>query len=257
MLAVETRGAGPDVLLLNGTPVLPSHLLPLMERLAASYRVWHVHLPGVGRSAPLVPYDLDRAHTEVEDTLLEHGVRAAHLVGYSGGAYRALAIARRARVTGRSVVSLAGFRGFSPPQRDAYREYAHQLRAGADFEAMLPGAMLSPRGMENPAWVAEVKSWARAASVESLASEWDAFAASPVLDLDALTVPILARIGALDLAMPLSCSYDLQTNARHADVTVEIAPGVGHAILLEDFDATAASIERHLAAAETRQELAG
>jgi hypothetical protein len=51
LLEVDALGdAGPDVVLLNGTPVTPSHLTPLATRLAARYRTWNVHLPGYGRS---------------------------------------------------------------------------------------------------------------------------------------------------------------------------------------------------------------
>ncbi len=245
-LALDARGdSGPFVVLLNGTPVVPEHLTPLLERLSARYRALHVHLPGYGRSAPLRPYDLDESHRLVEETLKARGAQEVHLVGFSGGGYRALALAARGKLDVRSISLLAGFRGFTPEQRPGYHEYARLLRAGVDLAPALPGLMLSPGAQSNAAWVDHVKSWATAASTEDMANELEALAESPVIDVTSLTAPILARVGALDAAVPVAASEELKTLAP--DVTVQIAPGAGHALLLEDFAGTAAAIEAHLA----------
>jgi pimeloyl-ACP methyl ester carboxylesterase len=107
--------------------------------------------------------------------------------------------------------------------------------------------MLSAGAQGNAAWIDHVTSWATAAAAEDMANELEAFALSPVLDVTAIRAPILARAGELDAALPFTASQELKGLAP--DVTVQIVPGVGHALLLEDFAATAAAIEAHLARA--------
>ncbi len=244
-LAIDVFGDdGPLVVLLNGTPVVPEHLTPLAQRLSTKYRAWHVHLPGYGRSPALLPYDLDESHRRVEETLIARGERAVHLVGFSGGAYRALALAARGRLEVRSLTLIAGYRGFTAEQRPGYRDYARLLREGADLSPALPGLMLSPAAQTNAAWVAHVTSWGGATSNLALAAELEAFADSPVIDVSAIEAPILARAGDLDAALPPSASREIGELAPRA--TVQVVPGKGHALLLEDFAATAAAILEHL-----------
>jgi pimeloyl-ACP methyl ester carboxylesterase len=251
MLALDSFGTGSDVVLLNGTPSAPAQLAPLATRLAPLYRTWIVHLPGTGGSGSLVPYDLEGAHRQVEEALLARGIRAAHFVGVSGGAYRALALAVHGRVRVRSVVSLAGFRTLTPEQRSSYRDLAAFVRTGADLGAALPAAILSPAGLQIPQWTEEVSGWVKSIAAKDLAAEWDAFAACPALDISGVSVPILARVGELDTAMPPARSEDIVTHA--SDGSLHVVPGVAHALLLEDFEATCKAIASHL----TRAEAAG
>jgi pyruvate dehydrogenase E2 component (dihydrolipoamide acetyltransferase) len=248
-LAIDALGeSGALVVLLNGTPVVPEHLTPLAQRLAVRYRSWNVHLPGYGRSRARLPYDLEESHRLVEETLAAKGAGPVHLVGFSGGAYRALALAARGRLDVRSISLLGGFRGFTPEQRPAYREYARLLREGVDLSPALPGLMLSAAAQTRAGWVEHVKTWAKAASDEALAGELEALAESPVVDVTRIRAPILARAGELDAALPIAASREIAEFAPH--VTLQIVPSVGHTLLLEDFDATAAAIEAHLSAAE-------
>lgn len=249
MLYVEDRGTGAVVVLLHGAPSTPRHLRPLAERLSARWRTLLVHLPGYGESASLVPYDLERSHELVEEALAARAVDRAHLIGHSGGANRAFAIAARGRLAVTSVVALSAIARFPEEVARGYIELAATLRGGADLAPMMGELTLAPVGRTHPDWVAEVESWARASRGEDLARELEAFARSPDL-LDAiarLDVPILVRVGALDQATPLVRSEEIARAAKHA--TLQVVPDVGHAILCEDFEGTAEAIAIHLGVA--------
>lgn len=239
------------VVLLHGAPTSPEHMWPLAERLARTYRALVVHLPGYARSAPIEPYAMEHSHALVEETLANRGVADAHVVGFSGGAYRAFALALRGNVRVRSIVALAGCVDFTDEEKKGVAQYVAMLRAGVDAAPLLVDLMLSPRGRENPAAVADVRSWAAAISAEHLARELEAFIAAPDLrpQLGALDIPILARVGSIDAASPPERSRRIIEAARRERAKLEEVPGVGHALLREDFDSTASSIERHLSSA--------
>lgn len=219
---------------------------PLAERLAQSYRVLLVHLPGYGRSAPLEPYAMAHSHALVEETLLARGVREAHLVGFSGGVYRAFALAVRGNLVVRTIASLAGAADFTDDEKKGLLQYVAMLRAQVDPAPILVDLMLSPRGRESALSVTDVRSWATASAPEHVARELEAFVAAPDLrpQIAELDVPVLLRVGSIDAASPPERSRRIAEIARH--VWHEEVPGVGHALLCEDFDSTAASIERHL-----------
>jgi pimeloyl-ACP methyl ester carboxylesterase len=225
-------------------------MMPLAERLSRSWRVLVVHLPGYGRSAVLEPYALEHSHALVEEALVARGVRDAHLVGFSGGAYRAFALACRvdSALTVRSIVSLAGVADFTEEEKKGLAQRTRMLRSEQAFDPapLLVDLMLSPRGREQPAWVADVRSWAAASTPEHLARELEAFIGAPDLrpKIAMLDIAVLVRVGSIDAASPLERSRRIAKVARRA--ALEEVPGVGHALLCEDFDSTATSIERHL-----------
>lgn len=112
---------------------------------------------------------------------------------------------------------------------------------------------MSARGRRNRTWVAEVHAWGAASSAEHLAQELEAFASAPDLrpDVAALDIPILLRVGTAETASPPARSRRILAVAKAC--VLEEVPGVGHAILCEDFDATAESIDQFLEAASRRQ----
>jgi pimeloyl-[acyl-carrier protein] methyl ester esterase len=246
MIHVDELGSGREVVLLHGTPTAPAHMRPLAERLARSRRVILVHLPGYGRSPPVRPYVLDAVHALVEDALCARGVTTADLVGFSYGGYRAAALACRGRLRARSIVSLAGYADLAAADRVALSPLLTLIRQRADLAPVCEEFMLSRRGRADAAAVADVRSWASAVAPDDLLAEAEAVLASPDLRprLAELDVPVLARVGAADVASPPSRSERLAAAAPRGEL--EVVPGVGHAILREDFEATAASIERHL-----------
>lgn len=249
MLHLEKAGRGVPVVILGGAPCTLDHLRPLAARLANRHLVALVHLPGYGESPPLHPYELEKSHQLVEQSLLSAGIRSAHLIGMSGGAYRAFALAIRGDVRAHSVVTLGALTHLREDEAAGLRTYAAMIRDGVDTAAILEERMLSPAGRQNAAWVADVRAWATACSAETLAGELDAFAAAPDLRpaLARLDLPMLLRVGTLDVATPPHHSEELAGMAHRA--ALQLVEGVGHALLCEDFEGTASAIEAHLAVA--------
>jgi pimeloyl-ACP methyl ester carboxylesterase len=249
MLWIEERGTSDEiVVLLHGTPTTPDHLRPLAERLSARWRTLLVHLPGYGESADLEPYDLAQSHVLVEATLVQRRVQTAHLLGHSGGAYRAFALATRAVIQPLSVIALGAIARYDAPMRDALAAFAKAVREGMDLRPILPESMLGPKARNDPRCVADVTAWATATSAELLARELEAFIDAPDLlgAVSLLDVPILLRVGAHDTATPPARSEEIRHVARRA--VLQIVPDVGHALVCEDFDETASAIEKHLRA---------
>lgn len=246
MLHVTESGHGHPVVFLHGAPTTPDHLAPLAQRLAPSRRCLQVHLPGYGQSPPLTPYRLDESHALVERTLAERGVVEADLVGFSGGAYRALALASRGHLRVRRVVSLAGLMGLFPDERLAMLDTVRMVRAGVALGPLLPAAMLSPAWRSDVGALAEIAGWGAACPPAALADELEAFADAPPLDREVagLEAPILVRVGTADLACPLPRSHRIARAARRA--VLEEVPGVGHALLVEDRLGTVEAVARFL-----------
>jgi pimeloyl-ACP methyl ester carboxylesterase len=250
-LHVEDRGSGEPVVIVGGCPVSIEHMRPLGERLSRRWRSLLVHLPGYGESPAPSPYDLERCHELVEDALLGLGVAEASFVGFSAGAYRSFAIASRGRIRARAIVSLAGFGRYEPAEREAVRGLEKMLAQGLDLEPLVAQMMLSERGRLRPELVADVRGWAKATSIDNLRGEALALAGAPDLlpRIAELDVPILLRVGAADASLAEAGS-SVERSRRIAAVAerpvLEEVPDVGHAILGEDFEATALSIERHL-----------
>jgi 3-oxoadipate enol-lactonase len=237
------------VALLHGTPTTVDALEPLARALEGRHRVLVVHLPGYGKSPPLDGrYDLARARAAVEDALLGLGAVDAALVGFSGGAYRALDLALGGRLRPARVVSLAGFAALDEAEQAGFRQFAAALRSGVDLHAIAPQRFLSPAfAASHPDACAAVTAWLDATAPELLAQELDAFAEAPSLlpRLGALRAPLLARVGQLDVAVPPAKSEALGRAVPGA--LVEVVPEFGHALLLEDAEGTVASVSSFLA----------
>lgn len=245
-LALDELGSGPDVVLLHGMPTTPEHMTPLARRLSSRWRTLVVHLPGYGRSTALDPYSVDESHTLVEDALLAHGVREAHMIGFSASAYRAIAHAIRRRVNVLSIYSIGGFADLADEERQGLRDYIPLVLSGQPLEPVLETVMLAEPSRANPAAVADVRAWANATTRENLARELAAWSDVPDLrrPFGELDLPVVARVGTLDTASPRTRSERLVAAAKRA--RLEDVEGVGHTLLAEDFEGTALSIERLL-----------
>ncbi|MEP7121591.1 MAG: alpha/beta fold hydrolase [Byssovorax sp.] len=248
-LQIDEHGRGERaVVLLHGLPSTVAYFDPLIEALAPDHRVLAVYLPGYGGSAPLpLPYSLDAALASVEDALHEHGVRRAAFVGFSSGAHRMFAIALRGRVAASHLVGLGAVASFTAAEREGFAGFVAALRAGVDLAPIVPGRFLSPASTGDPARVKAVLAWLTAAPLGVVEAELEAFVHAPdLLDaLRAIKVPTLLRTGALDVASPPAKAEEIARAIEGA--TVEIVAGAGHALLIEDGEATARSVQRFLA----------
>jgi len=246
----EEFGQGAPVVLLHGVPADPAELRPLARRLGQKRRVLLMHLPGYGQTpAPRGPWALSDQHGWIERELSRRGIAEAALVGVSAGAYGALALALRGRIRATQVITLGGFAGLAEPECAGLRGFAEALRAGVDLGEVLVARFLAPEfARARPELARTVQSYLDAAPRAHIAAELEALAASADLrpELHSLDVPVLARVGELDLAAPPAQSEQIVAWARHAEL--EIVPGAGHLLLLEDEAQTLAAVERALSA---------
>ncbi|MEO7095523.1 MAG: alpha/beta fold hydrolase [Polyangiales bacterium] len=253
MLNVVDRGGGPAVMLLHGAPSAISDYAGLVESLAVDHRVVVPELPGYGKSPMLDgEYSFARVYALLEDMLLARGIREVAVVGFSLGAHHALAVAsvwRRVRVS--SVISLAGFAMLEATDRDAIVGFVGALsQPGAQLQTpemreMVRGRFLAP-AYQTDAHAAQVALWLDATTAPVLAAELAAEVRADLREqLQELTMPVLAYVGALDVAVPAAYSREIADLAPLG--RVEVVPGNGHALLVEQPAETIAVIRRALA----------
>lgn len=243
---IERRGRGTDVIVLHGAAMGPAHGRALADRLAARFHVLSVHRPGYGASDAVRPYESAACLERIESALLSAEVQRPFVVGLSTGADQAMDLAVRGRIDVRGVV-LIGAPHYGGEARRAARSMARTLRAGGDIRPALADRMLGPAGTSDVRCVGEVRKWLFSSSQADLAEELVAVAddfADRRVELAALNIPVLLRMGLADRMAPpgyIDSARELMSAAR-----VETVPGCGHALLLEDPEATAASIEHFL-----------
>ncbi|HEY3494477.1 MAG TPA: alpha/beta hydrolase [Polyangiaceae bacterium] len=248
MHVVSARGAGRPVLLLHGSPSAPGMFEPLVRALEPEHRVIVGALPGYAGSAPLAPYTLEALHTGIETALARESDAPWTLVGFSAGSYHVLSLGLRARVKLGRLVTLGGLPGFGPELAAEYRGLPEAIRAGALPPETFPPRMLSaPYLAAHPEARELVGSWLAETTLDVLADELRAIIEGPDLlpRLSALAMPLLARVGELDAVTPVAWSEAIAAAAPRA--LLEVVPGSGHALLVEDAPATCASIRRFLA----------
>jgi len=251
---VRDTGSGDAVLLLHGSPSAPTDFLPLVERISQTRRVLLPDMPGYG-ATPFEPgLSLERSVELIDAELVSRGIDEVAVVGFSLGAWRALLLALDGNTRVRAIVSLAGHAGFEDEGRASMRFFADLARGVPSLrhpavEPRMPERMLSRAHAEaHPEHVAAVLAWLDWPTPEALAAEMDAAAnASPAYDkLGGLNIPLLARVGTLDVAAPPEISRRIVENVKGA--RLELVEGKGHALLLEDTEATVESIANFLGA---------
>lgn len=253
-LHVRDLGSGPAVLLLHGAPTPPEYFGPLVEALRPRHRVIFPDLPGYGASPPITTgYALAEVYRRLEDELLRRGIEEVATVGFSAGGHHAIAMAASTRVRVTRIVALAAFAALDEEGRAGMRQFAAMLRAGTDplsaeLRPVMVSRFLSARhAATHPVDADHVASWAAATSSVVLADELEALADADVRPLlPRLAIPVVARVGQLDAAVPPRFSEEIARLATGG--RLEVAPACGHALLYEDPSATVASVLRALVA---------
>src|SRR5262249_49971863 len=144
-------GDAPAVVLLHGVPTRPAHLWPLARRLSqCGFRVLVPHMPGYGLSVPMPsPYHLGDSQRLLAESLAAHGVEKGHLVGFSGGAWRAFELATSRKFHARSVVGLGPIAQYTTERQHGLATVAAALRTGFDLRETLVNGGLSAAGRRN------------------------------------------------------------------------------------------------------------
>lgn len=240
-LHVFEAGEGPPVVLLHGMPSPPDDLEALAPELAGR-RVLVPHLPGYGQT-PHAPgsQGIEAVEAALIEALALRHVEHPVIVGFSAGAYRALSLALAMGAA--AVVCLGGFAELSDEEKAGARAFAATLRAGVDPRKQLPGRFLSAsHRAARPIDDVVVERWIDSAARDALIEELEDLAAAPSLlpRLAGLDVYVTVRHGELDVATPRAHAERIVGAARAG--RLQIVPGVGHALLLEDRPGTVAAL---------------
>ena len=249
---IREYGSGRAVLLLHGSPSAPTDFDPLVRRLEASFRVLLPDMPGYGDSAHVPGLSIARSVELIDEELVSRGIDEVAVVGFSLGAWRALLLALDGKTRVSAIVALGGHAGLDDEQRAVMKQFAALLRGTPSLrqpfvEQMMAARMLSPESAaKNPSVVAAATGWLDWPEVDALADELEAMATTETSydRLGALRMPVLARVGELDVAAPLVFSQRIVAAVPGA--RLEVVSGKGHALLLEDTGATVASIAAFL-----------
>lgn len=241
VLHVEERGSGAAIVLIHGMPSAPEDFEPLVAMLASQRRVLVFHLPGYGRTPPdPEPRPLDAIVARIERQLLDVRITRADFLGFSAGAYKAVAIALRGRVSVPRLVLLAPMVGLDPEAAQGYRDVAMAARSGAfDPGPSWLDRMAAPGlAARDPAAAARVQGWLRAAPMSVICDEL--VAAADAVDLRPrlaeLSCPTLVCAGTADNAVPVAWAEGVASQLRHC--VFERIEGAGHALFLEAPDRT-------------------
>lgn len=235
-LFIGDSGRGPAVVLLHGTPSAPDDFQPLIDVLAPRHRVLVPHLPGYGKTPRDAAHgSLDRLIARLEEGIASKGISEAAVVAFSGGAYKAVAMALRGRVKVERLALLAPVIGLDPPVAQAYRDMIAAVRAGAfDPRPTWLDRMASPGfAKRDPAGAARIVAWLDAVPLSVLCDELVAVADAPDLRprVAELGCPLLMAAGTADHAVPFAGSKGVAAlSSRSVFVPIE---GAGHALLIE------------------------
>jgi pimeloyl-ACP methyl ester carboxylesterase len=251
VLHLEEQGSGPAVVLLHGMPSAPEDFEALVGLLARDHRVLVPHLPGYGQTPPdREPCSLDVLVGRLERRLLDAGVVRADFVAFSGGAYKAVAIALRGRVAVSRLVLFAPVVGLDGDAAQGYRDIAVAVRSGAfDARPSWLDRMASPGfSRRDPAGAARVLAWLDAAPLSVVCDELVATADAADLRprLGELACRVLVCAGTADNAVPMAWAEDVARQCPHG--VIERIEAVGHALLLEAPDRVARLTAAFLAA---------
>jgi 3-oxoadipate enol-lactonase len=235
-LHVDLYGSGPAVVLLHGVPSSPDDFAILVDKLARHRKVLIPHLPGYGRTGSVsAPCSLEQVITGVDAWLVKDGVSRAAFVAFSGGAYKAVAIALRGRIAALRMVLFAPVLGLDANTAQGYRGLAAAARTGAfDPRPSWLERMAGPGfAARDPAGAARVLAWLDAAPRAVIYDELVAMADAPDLRprLRELDCPILVCAGQDDQAVPAASSEEIARLAKRG--TFRGLAGAGHAVLLE------------------------
>jgi pimeloyl-ACP methyl ester carboxylesterase len=178
---------------------------------------------------------LEKVIRDVEERLLGEGGSRAAFVAFSGGGYKAVAIALRGRIAASRMVLFAPVLGLDPEIAQGYRGLAAAARAGAfDPRPSWLERMASPGfPARDPEGAARVLAWLDAAPRAVIYDELVAMADAPDLRprLREIDAPILVCAGEADNAVPAASSAELARLARRGTFVAFAA--AGHALLIE------------------------
>ncbi|MFZ5817720.1 MAG: alpha/beta fold hydrolase [Bacillota bacterium] len=247
MLAYESAGTGPAIVLLHGFPLNRSIWTEQRECLSARYRVILPDLPGLGESAPLAETTIAGMAAEVLRLMDHLQVPQFALGGHSMGGYVALALQKLAPERVRGLALICTQAGDDTPEARAGR-YATAEKVMAEGTEVLVGAML-PKLFATPdagAAGEAVAALIRQSSREGVRECLHAMAKREDMRtrLPSISVPTLVLTGQEDRLIPPDRSEGMAAQMPHA-VLVKV-PNAGHMPMVEQPKEVNQALERWL-----------
>ncbi|MFK8004369.1 MAG: alpha/beta fold hydrolase [Polyangiales bacterium] len=229
-LEVRTSGQGRPLVVLHGSPQDPRDLDEMCTFLALHAEVHRVAMPGYGHSVQ--DFDWNQANDLLR--LYVDALERPVLLGVSGGAYRALALAANgASLSG--VLSIGGFAHLEAEMAEGLNQAASALEQGVDLTDTLVGLWFSPTYAKKNAEKCRrvVAAYLKAASAEVIAADVRSLTGAPDLrsKLRNIDVPIRILVGELDAATPMILSEAIRDAAPESEL--EVVWEAGHLVLHE------------------------
>ncbi|MFH8369820.1 alpha/beta fold hydrolase [Streptomyces sp. NPDC018031] len=225
----ESRGRGPDVLLIAGLSDPAEAWQAQLDALSDRYRVIAFDNRGAGRTPlPDGPMSVASMADDAAELLRVLGVGRAHVAGFSGGSAIAQELALRHPQAVRSLVLMSTW-----ARADAYftamtRSWHRLATEASDERAMLESFLLwvyTPRAHADGTvrWIVdETLAFPYPQSAEAFQRQLDSFMEHDTLDrLPGVTAPTLVLAGELDIATP----------PRLGRVVAEAIPGARFEVL--------------------------
>lgn len=227
LIYYETYGEGAPFVVLHGGVGSPYEMGTCIDRLAESRRVIVPTARGHGRSGfGTEPYTFERKVRDVLAVLREEGVERAPVLGFSDGAYTALALAGEAPGAVEAVAAIGAGESV-PGLRRLVIDY------GA-LEALDPAYFAQQRRImpEPDRWAGWMK--------ETYEAFWNRTPVSKDFFMR-VQCPTLLMAGELDGNAPLDSVIAAYRMIPHADLS--LIAGAGHPCFLSDFPAVWAQIQ--------------
>ncbi len=208
---VETRGDGPDVLLIAGLTDPAEAWSFQLDGLSGRYRVTAYDNRGTGRT-PLREDDPLTIATMADDAaavIRGIGAESAHVCGFSGGSVIAQELALRHPDTVRSLVMMSTWARPEPLSRATLRAWRRLATSATDERAMLEDFFIwiyTARAHANgfvDQVIEEALEFEHPQSTEDFLRQLDAFGAHDSYDrLPLIQAPTLVLAGSEDIGMP-------------------------------------------------------
>jgi valacyclovir hydrolase len=142
-LYYEIRGQGEPLLLMGGWMQVIADLAPLAAVLATDHTVYHVDLPGYGRSVPpfrTFPDDFYHRDAAIMAGFLDAlDLTGVHIMGFSDGGETALLLGILRPQRCRSVVAWGAVGAFSPHLCEYVRQHTLPLKLWDEIKINHPG----------------------------------------------------------------------------------------------------------------------
>lgn len=249
-LYVSDRGAGEPLLLITGWTISSAIFDPVADLYLSHLRVIAYDHRGAGRSARWdAPVSMGMLAADAARVLDNRGERSAHVLGLSMGAAVAIEFAARMPDRVRSLVLVGGGGGgpttSPPPVAAVVRSLARTLTESARCGGIRPAAMLFSDAYRerHPERLEEYLAHLARHRAEPWVAAWQALAVACYgrrRSLPRIGAPALVIHGGEDVMVGVRNARVLAD--RLPDAELQVMPGAGHAVLLEQPRATAALV---------------